>query len=206
MIGIAPAPSADLRGTPHNLARQGAASDIDAEELCVFCHTPTAAGAPATPLWQRGLERSFAFRMYDDVGGAATGRVGSHSVVCLSCHDATQASSVTLAFRTRLDPHRDHPAGVPYRGPLDGAPQHGLDYRPASRGLVDGRQAWWVSRRALGAPRSREDLPLFLPDPDALGAVPLIECGTCHDPHSSAPRFLRIANTGSQLCLSCHDK
>jgi predicted CXXCH cytochrome family protein len=34
-----------------------------------------------------------------------------------------------------------------------------------------------------------------------------IQCESCHDVHSSAnPAFLRAANTGSALCLACHQK
>ena len=36
---------------------------------------------------------------------------------------------------------------------------------------------------------------------------PYVECASCHDPHQAAnPTFLRIPNTGSQLCLTCHVK
>ncbi|MBI5025795.1 MAG: cytochrome C [Nitrospirae bacterium] len=34
-----------------------------------------------------------------------------------------------------------------------------------------------------------------------------VECGSCHDPHEKdVATFLRVANTGSQLCLGCHIK
>ncbi len=41
-----------------------------------------------------------------------------------------------------------------------------------------------------------------------------VECGSCHDPHnggntqgvSTEVNFLRHSNTGSQLCIGCHDK
>ena len=42
-----------------------------------------------------------------------------------------------------------------------------------------------------------------------------VECGSCHDPHGVPdpangnqfkPTFLRVANTGSALCLTCHSK
>jgi len=47
------------------------------------------------------------------------------------------------------------------------------------------------------------------------GNGPEVECASCHDPHgvpSAAagstfnPTFLRVANTGSGLCLVCHAK
>ena len=41
-----------------------------------------------------------------------------------------------------------------------------------------------------------------------------VECGSCHDPHvesgtgtpASGQTFLRIANSGSAVCLACHNK
>lgn len=40
------------------------------------------------------------------------------------------------------------------------------------------------------------------------GGEPMVECGTCHDPHSSNVTFLRLpgGNEGSQVCLTCHAK
>lgn len=47
------------------------------------------------------------------------------------------------------------------------------------------------------------------------GKGPSVECASCHDPHgvptsgpgsAIAPTFLRISNTGSALCLTCHIK
>jgi predicted CXXCH cytochrome family protein len=43
-------------------------------------------------------------------------------------------------------------------------------------------------------------IPLF-------GAAPgTVECASCHDPHDNANgKFLRTVNTGSALCLACHN-
>ncbi len=206
---------ADVRVTPHNLARYNGdvATSAAAEELCVFCHTPTVSdGIPAAPRWQRNVETSYIFPTFDDIGAGdpAAGRVGSHSVVCLSCHDALQATAAGIPAGSVPAITPDHPVGVPYRGATDGNPvpaRRVSEYRPASRGTVGGRTAWWVSPRGPGRPRERSDLPFF-PSTAAEGgdAVPLIECGTCHDPHSPNRLFLRVTSTGSMLCLTCHDK
>lgn len=34
----------------------------------------------------------------------------------------------------------------------------------------------------------------------------IVGCGSCHTPHDNTYRFLVVQNTGSQLCLSCHNK
>jgi predicted CXXCH cytochrome family protein len=39
---------------------------------------------------------------------------------------------------------------------------------------------------------------------DTVGTI--IGCVACHTPHTSTYNFLRIPNTNSQLCLTCHDK
>lgn len=52
--------------------------------------------------------------------------------------------------------------------------------------------------------RQKTDLYLYTNGSNKL----LVECGTCHDPHggvTSTP-FLRTSNTGSALCLVCHNK
>jgi len=42
---------------------------------------------------------------------------------------------------------------------------------------------------------------------------PMVECGSCHDPHNSSTfvanqsvSFLRIDNISSQICTTCHLK
>ncbi len=62
----------------------------------------------------------------------------------------------------------------------------------------------------------RYDAALFaadnsLHDPSGLTGVRLfngfIQCASCHDPHESTnSTFLRVDNTGSALCLKCHNK
>ena len=34
----------------------------------------------------------------------------------------------------------------------------------------------------------------------------LVGCSTCHNPMGDAPSLLRVSNSGSALCLSCHQK
>lgn len=186
---------------------------------------------PSQPLWQKSIGSEFVFEIYDDIGRLGQGKtsVGSQSVACLSCHDANQAFELG---RTSAD----HPFGVPYRGAIkhtgrfaqpvrEISPQPFRvaqhlkaleDFRDASQGMVEGRSVWWVSRDGVTARRTRADLPLYGrvegdtgtggESVQGLAAVPYIECSSCHDPHSQAKTFLRIANEGSKLCLTCHDK
>lgn len=218
--------AADIRGTPHNLAQQGLS--VDAEEICVFCHTPQLSADSASrssvlvqPAWQPSLSASHSFVMYDDIGRLQFGdkpAVGSQSIACLSCHDANQAFSVQAA-------ETDHPFGIPYRGYSRGRERaegereassampsrsakelKSLDeFRLPSRGIVDNRTVWWVSASGVTPFRTRADLPLYA-RPLPAGEVPFVECSSCHDPHASSQLFLRVDNAGSRLCLTCHDK
>lgn len=217
--------AADIRVTKHNLARSQ--STADAEEVCVFCHTPQVpadlpeGSAVTQPVWQRSLPHGYSFLMFDDIGRKQFGKlaVGSQSIACLSCHDATQAFSVTST-------QSDHPFGVPYRGylrtrgggDLNAAPavddgtmkaarylKAVTDFRAPSKGVIEDRVVWWVSASGSSAVRSRSDLPLYVRDVDG-GEIPYIECSSCHDPHLAKPLFLRVDNASSRLCLTCHDK
>lgn len=194
---------ADVRTSPHNLTGDG--STARDSEICVFCHVPaTPSGASVTPLWQSDAQASYQYSTYDHTGvrDLGHGRVGSHSLACLSCHDALQApsaGSVPIVRGNQLD----HPIGVPYRGSLSGI---GLEseYRHPSSASINGRLVWWISLRASGT-RSRTDLPFFAGSSDTNDEnVPFIECGTCHDPHTANRLFLR-SDTQS-LCMTCHVK
>lgn len=222
---------ADIRDTPHNFTRKDGGKRADDKEVCVFCHTPaisvTGGVKPVTaPAWQHSIGKDLVFTIYDDIGRLGSGKasVGSQSVACMSCHDNNQAMGVSSTSD-------DHPFGVPYRGFLKStasiAPPKlqsknkeetpfiaakGLvatdDFREASSGTIEGRTIWWVSQSGITVRRGKGDLPLYVRTEEggAGGAVPHIECSSCHDPHSSNMTFLRVENSASRLCLTCHDK
>lgn len=217
---------ADIRTTPHSLVRKSVKPD--ASDICVFCHTPSLSGTPPerAPLWQRSIDKNLAFTIYDDIGRLGLGKasVGSQSIACLSCHDANQARSVSKVSS-------DHPFGVPYRGSIKGRipgipqpvnkseldPDNPAiwakklvaleDFRDVSQGIIENRTVWWVSMTGTSGRRTRNDLPLYTRnDADSGDDLPFIECSSCHDPHSSNSKFLRLSNEGSRLCLTCHIK
>ncbi len=241
--------AADIRDTKHNLVgrdEEGGATKVTTKEVCVFCHTPTIAenaqrlgvnldAQPALhsgPLWQASLKKAHEFTLFDDIGrmgleGIAV--IGSVSVACLSCHDATQAFSVgTEGMVGGLE----HPFGVPYRGVelspevrkrlLADAEEKGValrsgkrllasvDFQQVRKGLVNNRTVWWASSDLTRTSRSKSDLPLYprrasIEDEDE-AVIPFVECTTCHDPHTTNQVFLRITNSGGRICLTCHTK
>jgi predicted CXXCH cytochrome family protein len=226
-IALANTASADIRTTPHSLVRKSMKND--ASDVCVFCHTPNVTGTPPehAPLWQRSIGADVVFTIYDDIGRLGLGKssVGSQSIACLSCHDANQARAISKTSA-------DHPFGIPYRGatkmrgpalneqqppPSEQGSQNPAiwakklvamdDFRDVSQGIIENRTVWWVSMSGTTSRRTRNDLPLYTRNDDASGQdVPFIECSSCHDPHTSNNKFLRLSNEGSRLCLTCHIK
>jgi predicted CXXCH cytochrome family protein len=109
----------------------------------------------------------------------------------------------------------DHPIGIQYGGGgLTAATPtvvtKDLDFVPTETEVINGTQVWWVDT-AIGTSTFREktDMQLYTRSVSTIdgGAVqPFVECASCHDPHSDEDLFLRIPNTGSDVCLACHVK
>lgn len=111
---------------------------------------------------------------------------GPSSLICLSCHNGTVATSAVGSSHAMLGgvregfdmPEgfalRDHPIGVEY-------PASGRGYRPLTIVLAEG---------VVRLPEGR------------------LECVSCHDPHNAAgvEKMLVKSNRRSALCLSCHVK
>jgi len=106
------------------------------------------------------------------------------------------------------DLRNDHPISIQYAGGLDGV-----------RGALDGDFVTALSTTAAGqtifyidtdstADKAKNDLPLYNRVGGSLDTQPLVECATCHDPHTQNTTFLRNSsgNDGSATCLSCHVK
>jgi Doubled CXXCH motif (Paired_CXXCH_1) len=140
-------------------------------------------------------------------GPDATAHARLSSTECLACH-STGAGIVGAgatdftAFALGTDLRNDHPVGV--RFPTAAGPD--TDFRDPPR-----KEARWAYFDNNGNSRA---------DPSEIrlyntGDGYEVECASCHDPHGvpSAgpgsllnPTFLRIANSGSAVCLTCHTK
>jgi predicted CXXCH cytochrome family protein len=130
------------------------------------------------------------------------------------------------------DLRNDHPVGIQYgggpkAGTVPAAPADytntlfkDADFNSAKSALLNGQSVWWVDTSGgSGGVREKTDMMLYTRTnassvaldgtvtANALtGAQPFVECASCHDPHSENTTFLRIANSGSAVCLSCHIK
>jgi hypothetical protein len=200
------------------------------DQVCIFCHTPHG-GSLAGPLWNRALPgHGFTHYTSDTLSsavGPANRAVGAESLLCLSCHDGSLAmnriinnslsgpptiggsSDTFMAFFAGIlgalignappfeeERHDlltdDHPISFSYQSSLEALPEK----------LHSAADAMAAGVRFFGAGYQ-------------------LECSSCHDPHvnydSDIPEsdataderyrpFLITDNTGSALCLACHDK
>lgn len=160
---------------------------------------------------QAGAQNNAFLNAWNNPGSTdATVHIGLAPVAangCLACHSsgagivgAGATDFTVMAIGTDL--RNDHPVGVRY--PTAFGPT--VDFKPptATRGAVR-----WFDLDGNGRPDTKE-LRLY----DS-GDGYEVECSSCHDPHgvpSGAagstfnPTFLRVANAGSALCLTCHTK
>lgn len=188
-------PGATITGTSHDLSAKGWGTT----ELCKFCHTPhLAQGVAGAPLWNHQTTVA-SYSMYSSAtyqGTSSQTQPGATSKLCLSCHDGTVAvdsfaNAGTLATGTHFisttnrvgsgaSLSGDHPIAFTYNAALATLDTHLVT--PVSTNFVD-----------------------------AAGTIPLyngkMECASCHATHDNTfTKFLRIANTGSALCIKCHLK
>ena len=185
-----------MLGGPHDVRASGNTGDA-----CAGCHTPHSANTSyKAVLWNRSyVPTAASFTPYDATtnpdfkGGAVSlGASSALSLLCMSCHDGTTALNAVIdtpngtIFKTgtvgtgsRLgsDLSNDHPVGYSYDASITGQ----------------------------GTPAKL----IQTPDPSKVklfgtAGARRVECGSCHDAHTTASGFLRSPNTNSALCLACH--
>lgn len=203
-----------IKNTKHDLSTGSStplkANEVAYDEICVFCHTPhLALPNDNAPLWNRsavvGITDYYnsatieSFTKEENVSDAIS---KSDAPLCLSCHDGssltdalqnppntttgqadlpTFAKTMVNTANIGTDLHDDHPIGMVYN----------------SVAKVDSG-FFPDSTDANGKP--------------VVGGLPLYDegvmwCSSCHDVHDNNHEpFLAADNTGSALCLTCHDK
>ena len=175
---------AGIAGTAHDFSGAGWNSS---GEICIVCHTPHNAQAlTSAPLWNHTYTTQ-TFNVYSGFDLDATvGQPSEASKLCLSCHDGTVALD-SFGGATGTNPIGSGSANLGTSLTND---------HPISM-TYDGGLA--SSDGGLKDPTSQAVAALL-----HSGKV---ECSSCHDVHDNtvAP-FLRMSNTNSALCLTCHDK
>ncbi len=178
---------AGIAGTAHDL------TNGNAGEVCVYCHTPHNANTAITaPLWNRASSTA-TYTMYSsptiDMTQAATPQ--GVSLACLTCHDGTIAIDQYL--------NGPNPPAGGKNGTLSGKKKIGPDLsndHPISITYDNTKDTEFNALSAISA-----TLPFFGSGNDQ------VECATCHDVHDATNAdFLRVSNSGSALCTTCHVK
>ena len=133
--------------------------------------------------------------------GATMGAAGNWSG---TRQTAGKLNATTVAL-LGTDLTNDHPIGIPYCG---NAQQGGSmanctdgDFFTFSNNATG--SGGYVNRSGSTAGKDKTDMYLYA---NAAGTMLMVECASCHDPHSGNVTFLRTANTGSAVCLTCHNK
>lgn len=197
-------------------------------EICLPCHTPHSVKLNGGALlWNHTVNLSQSYTMYTAVhvtqnsgpgGSSANPMLDTTSRLCLSCHDGaialdsyggktngtvfmgTVASWAAIAGSTDNDLSADHPLGVGYPGltaTISGGYVTSESWTPVL-GWNDPTQSTFTAGGVDGLPAVN-----LVPLPNGLVGV---GCGTCHEPHDNTAGFVRMNNSGSVLCLKCHNK
>lgn len=105
------------------------------------------------------------------------------------------------------DLRNDHPVSIQYAGATTGIARDADFHAALSTSVASGTTVWYIDTNSDSS-KDKHDLPLYNRVGGSLDAQPLVECATCHDPHTENTTFLRnsAGNAGSATCLSCHDK
>jgi len=223
-------------GSKHDLSSGSPSTDAK-DQICVFCHTPHGANVdldldgavdsdhptrPPAPLWNRIISTMSAFTMYTSatMNADCDATPSPLSLVCLSCHDAANASIGILDMDGAVSAADVHSlVNNPNRGGIT-SPRNCTVFCH-SVGGIDSLQPFWEV-----GPDLTNDHPISMtyptPDIDPDFFVPpdiqrgwsdvklymgRVECPSCHNPHdpTNVP-FLRKTMAGSALCTTCHNK
>ena len=179
--------AAGIAGTAHDFS-----GSFGGGQICIACHAPHNT-ASSSLLWNHTASTA-TYTLYTSTSLDATmAQPGSVSKLCLSCHDgtvavdsfggATGATGAMIGAGGNLGTALgdDHPIGFAYDTALASA-DGGLT-SPVSASLV----------------KTGVNVPLY---------ATKMECASCHDVHNApgVAKLLRIANTNSALCITCHTK
>ncbi|MRR39547.1 hypothetical protein EG829_33835, partial [bacterium] len=204
----------------------------DEDEVCIFCHTPHG-GVLNGPLWNRPDPAPAQWTHYTSatlstyLQGLATDRAPSdESLLCLSCHDGSVSvyslhnysnDLPVISNQHNFQTDTTIVDGMPGRigsGPLDStgdmSDDHPVSFSylsvlSSAEYLPGGQKENSLRSVAAATTWSGEGIRF-------IGVTYRVECTSCHDPHvdymnnAQYTPFLIMPNTGSNLCMACHNK
>ncbi len=171
-------------------------------EICIFCHIPHNAAATEVPLWWRNAPVTTTWTMYDSPTFESTQASSPQgvSLACLSCHDGATAFDALIHAGDLTVIAQ--PSGLPATM-ADVASWMNIGNSTGNLANDHPISITYGTASELNTQASVETagLRFFGSGTDQM------ECATCHAVHDPAiAPFLRLANTGSALCLTCHVK
>ena len=214
LLGAGTALAASIVNSKHDL-RGGTAGPFKAtagqqgDQVCIWCHTPHFASAVTPPLWNKAVQATAYTAYGTTVAGTVPGAPAGVSKACLSCHDGVNGINNLI-----------NQAGT---GGVTTGNNVAFNATNAGTAVV-------ITGNALIGTNLTNDHPISLvyvettaaslkvkttPLTNWIGAATIngllvgnnMECSSCHAVHDPANTlFLRVANTGSALCLGCHGK
>jgi predicted CXXCH cytochrome family protein len=211
-----PVQAQSVVGSAHDLSSTGPGATTNVNRVCVFCHTPhqAAAASGQEPLWNHTLSSTANYGVYSsgtldatptDIGGAAAGSA-STSNLCMSCHDGTV--SVASLWNAPNEAPINDVAGnititaggnVSAAGLMTGNPNVGVDLSNDHPVNFDYDNALFTADGGLNDPAGAAVAALL--------SGGTVQCASCHDPHDDTYEpFMVMDNTGSALCITCHNK
>lgn len=185
-------------------------------------------------LWNRRIPLAASFTPYTSptLNADTSGGPGLTSLLCLSCHDGIGAMNVLLNYpRDTGTAGVLAPVGLFTKNQFGDFgltdPENGS--RNIGGGVCDGSDGTGCQTNTGGdlqndhpigfdynAAQAADPSGLKVLSGALLGRMTLtggrLECNTCHDPHLTNPdngiknSFLVMDNTGSAMCLACHNK
>lgn len=147
-------------------------------EFCSACHVQDAKLAG-----KNGHSYGMGIAHMKYSADARGGRIDAVSQMCLSCHDGSLGKSSDVQIKS-------------------GSWSHGSSFSP-----YDPQGSHPIGIRYRSAFTKRGGLrPVGMLDPVIKLIDGKVGCRSCHDPFSKERNHLVMSNSGSRLCLACHDK
>lgn len=189
----------NVTNSKHNMSARSGLTNYG--EVCVYCHTPhNGAGPTNAPLWNRSFGAG-PYLMYNNSFSSTIDMVVATSpqgvsLACLSCHDGSIGLDVIIN-RPNADTSL---AGSGTTMPTNA----GQFFANLGTNLQNDHPVSITYDATL-------DAGFVATSAGRVGTLPLysgrVECGTCHNPHNTTNNpFLRISNSSSNLCRTCHIK
>lgn len=212
MAGATTLVTPGIRGSDHDFSKflMVSATGRALDEICIFCHAPHRNALPNlggddAPLWNHNVNNNGVYIPYTSLTlKAQPGQPNGTSKLCLGCHDGTIA----------LEAYGKSTTGTHFISD----PTFGTGSKVIGTDLTNDHPISFTYDAALVAldPEIRDMTAPILPGlnsetgtiADLLDRNGQVQCTTCHTPHNSQGinKLLRVNNTGSALCLTCHAK